>query len=71
MLRFACNTCPYVQNISEKVKHRFKRSLEIVSSQVSSIQFPRLKEVDDVLGGQAAWDNVDTTEGKTHSPCDI
>ena len=31
--------------------------------QVSSVQFPRLKEVDDVLGGQAAWENVDTTEG--------
>ncbi|CAI8029093.1 DNA-directed RNA polymerase III subunit RPC10 [Geodia barretti] len=46
-LRFSCNTCPYVQNITEKV---------------SSVQFPRLKEVDDVLGGQAAWENVDTTE---------
>ena len=27
------------------------------------MRFPQLKEVDDVLGGQAAWDNVDTTEG--------
>ena len=27
------------------------------------MQFPRLKEVDDVLGGQAAWENVDSTEG--------
>ena len=27
------------------------------------MQFPKLKEVDDVLGGQAAWENVDTTEG--------
>ena len=34
-----------------------------VYTQVSSVQFPRLKEVDDVLGGQAAWENVDTTEG--------
>ena len=36
--------------------------------QVSSVQFPRLKEVDDVLGGQAAWENVDTTEGIEVSP---
>ena len=34
--------------------------------QVSSVQFPRLKEVDDVLGGQAAWENVDTTEGEAY-----
>lgn len=31
--------------------------------QVSSYKFPRLKEVDDVLGGSAAWENVDTTDG--------
>ena len=31
--------------------------------QVSSYKFPRLKEVDDVLGGAAAWENVDSTEG--------
>ncbi|XP_064382979.1 DNA-directed RNA polymerase III subunit RPC10-like [Halichondria panicea] len=45
--RFACNTCPYVQNIERKV---------------SSYKFPRLKEVDDVLGGASAWENVDSTE---------
>ncbi|KAI2666065.1 DNA-directed RNA polymerase III subunit RPC10 [Labeo rohita] len=38
--RFACNTCPYVHNITRK-------------------------EVDDVLGGSAAWENVDSTPGKT------
>ena len=31
------------------------------------MQFPRLKEVDDVLGGQAAWENVDATEGLVDS----
>ena len=35
--------------------------------QVSSYKFPRLKEVDDVLGGQAAWENVDSTEGLVHA----
>lgn len=45
--RFACNTCPYVQNIKRKVTNR---------------QYPKLKEVDDVLGGAAAWENVDSTE---------
>ena len=46
--RFACNTCPYIQNVTKKV---------------SSVQYPKMKEVDDVLGGQAAWENVDSTEG--------
>ncbi|KAL5493612.1 hypothetical protein EMCRGX_G014816 [Ephydatia muelleri] len=44
--RFACNTCPYIQNIKTKV---------------SSYTCPKLKEVDDVLGGSAAWENVDET----------
>lgn len=73
--RFACNTCPYVQNITEKVSSKTGMSVrawaipasstELLSPrlQVSTYQFPRLKEVDDVLGGQAAWENVDTTDG--------
>lgn len=47
--RFACNTCPYVHNIKQKI---------------SSRKYPRLKDVDDVLGGAAAWENVDSTEEK-------
>ena len=42
-------------------------STEITSApfvQVSSCKYPRLKEVDDVLGGAAAWENVDTTDGE-------
>ncbi|OWF45196.1 DNA-directed RNA polymerase III subunit RPC10-like [Mizuhopecten yessoensis] len=44
--RFACNTCPYIQNIKRKISNR---------------KYPKLKEVDDVLGGAAAWENVDNT----------
>ena len=29
---------------------------------------PKLKEVNDVLGGAAAWENVDTTEGVFYMP---
>lgn len=47
--RFACNTCPYVYNIKQKMSNR---------------KYPRLKDVDDVLGGAAAWENVDSTEEK-------
>uniref|UniRef100_UPI00398E5B42 DNA-directed RNA polymerase III subunit RPC10 n=1 Tax=Pristiophorus japonicus TaxID=55135 RepID=UPI00398E5B42 len=47
--RFACNTCPYVHNITRKVTSR---------------KYPKLKEVDDVLGGAAAWENVDSTPEK-------
>ncbi|KAJ4439009.1 DNA-directed RNA polymerase III subunit RPC10 [Periplaneta americana] len=46
-LRFTCNTCPYVYNITRRLGTRI---------------YPKLKEVDDVLGGAAAWDNVDSTE---------
>lgn len=30
---------------------------------MTSRKYPRLKEVDDVLGGASAWENVDSTEG--------
>ncbi|XP_065197994.1 DNA-directed RNA polymerase III subunit RPC10-like [Sycon ciliatum] len=48
-MRFACNTCPYVHNVKRKI---------------SSRKFPKLKELDDVLGGSAAWENVDATEAE-------
>jgi len=44
--RFVCNTCPYVHNIARIM---------------TSKKYPKLKEVDDVLGGAAAWENVDST----------
>ena len=31
---------------------------------VNNRNYPKLKEVDDVLGGAAAWENVDSTPGK-------
>ena len=30
---------------------------------VGSKVYPKLKEVDDVLGGKSAWENVDSTQG--------
>lgn len=35
--------------------------------QVGSKMYPKLKEVDDVLGGKAAWENVDSTQGYVQS----
>uniref|UniRef100_A0A7S0RJ62 DNA-directed RNA polymerase subunit n=1 Tax=Pyramimonas obovata TaxID=1411642 RepID=A0A7S0RJ62_9CHLO len=46
-LRYACQTCPYVYMIDRK----------IVKEHVLET-----KEVDDVLGGDEAWANVDRTE---------
>jgi DNA-directed RNA polymerase III subunit RPC11 len=46
-LRFSCSTCPYIYNINKRISNR---------------TYPKLKEVDDVLGGAAAWENVDSTE---------
>jgi len=48
--RFSCSTCPYVYNITKRI---------------SSRTYTKLKEVDDVLGGSAAWENVDSIE----EPC--
>lgn len=45
--RFACNTCPFIHNINGKMVDR---------------KYCKLKEIDDVLGGAAAWENVSTTE---------
>lgn len=46
-LRFKCRTCPYNFNITRRITNR---------------TYPKLKEIDDVLGGAAAWENVDSTE---------
>ncbi|XP_077295223.1 RNA polymerase III subunit K [Arctopsyche grandis] len=45
-LRYACNTCPYVYYINKKLRHR---------------TYPKLKELDFVIGGASAWENVDST----------
>ena len=43
---FACSTCPY--------------SCPIIRSR-SMKTLPKRKQVDDILGGAAAWENVDRT----------
>lgn len=35
---------------------------------MTSRRYPKLKEVDDVLGGAAAWENVDSTAGAWAGP---
>ncbi|CAG0916387.1 unnamed protein product [Notodromas monacha] len=45
--RVYCSSCPYVRELRKKISTRV---------------YPKLKEVDDVLGGAAAWENVDSTE---------
>lgn len=74
-MRFACNTCPYVHNITRKVSWNIlARKMTTLSnnhdwmlyfSQVNNRKYPKLKEVDDVLGGAAAWENVDSTAGES------
>ena len=36
----------------------------LMFTQLTSRRYPKLKEVDDVLGGAAAWDNVDKTKSE-------
>lgn len=51
-MQFSCNTCPYVFSIKKKLSTR---------------TYPKLKEVDDVIGGAAAWENVDSIEERCPS----
>ena len=48
-MRFCCPTCPYLHNIQKRYSSKAKS---------------KKKEVDDVLGGQDAWDNVDRTSAR-------
>mmetsp|Transcript_24338 Transcript_24338/g.36096 ORF Transcript_24338/g.36096 Transcript_24338/m.36096 type:complete len:108 (-) Transcript_24338:1023-1346(-) len=41
-----CSTCPYSCSITTQVTNKI---------------YPKRKEVDDILGGAAAWENVDRT----------
>ena len=45
--RLACKTCPHIYEITHQIVIK---------------RYPKLKEVDDVLGGSSAWENVDSTE---------
>jgi DNA-directed RNA polymerase III subunit RPC11 len=47
--RYACQVCPYVHDLRQYGKLKTR------------VDFKR-KEVDDVLGGDAAWANVDKTK---------
>lgn len=47
--RFQCLTCPYHFVIDKRYYER---------------KYMKKKEVEDILGGKGAWDNVDKTEGK-------
>jgi len=51
---FVCRTCPY----------EFVIDREYYTRRVSKV-----KEVDDVMGGAAAWENVDQTNGKRQPVC--
>jgi hypothetical protein len=49
--RFECPTCPYQLVLSKRFYER---------------KYLKKKEVEDILGGKGAWDNVDQTEGKLY-----
>lgn len=46
-LRLFCRTCPYIFNVNQKITSR--------------VTLQR-KQIDDVLGGEEAWKNVDQTD---------
>ncbi|VDM44996.1 unnamed protein product [Toxocara canis] len=46
-LQFSCHNCPYVQPITKLIKSRV---------------YPKLKDLDEVLGGPGAWENAQITD---------
>lgn len=55
-MKFECNTCPY----QFPIKGNF---------QVYDRKMMERKQVDDVLGGEGAWDNVDQTTVNCEGNC--
>jgi len=53
--QFSCRTCPYVHRIEQQ--YGIERTAESMGR--------KKKQVDDILGADGAWDNVDSTE----APC--
>lgn len=50
---FRCRSCPYKYDIQKKIVNPLKL---------------QKKEVDDILGGEDAWENVDSTESTYRKP---
>ncbi|KAF7266587.1 RNA polymerase III subunit K [Rhynchophorus ferrugineus] len=46
-IQFTCNICPVYFPVKKNISYR---------------SYYKLKEIDDVLGGEEAWKNVDSTE---------
>jgi DNA-directed RNA polymerase III subunit RPC11 len=53
--RFFCQTCPYLQPMAGQLK--VEKKLKVTR-----------KKVDDVLGGEDAWQNVDQTDAQCPEP---
>jgi hypothetical protein len=75
---FICQTCPYVFPIGSKEVNNHNKILMVLLImkffilrilcsfffQYKNRTTLKRKEVDDVLGGEEGWKNVDSTEGK-------
>ena len=80
-LRFFCQTCPYIHVVKEPVRadvparatvarsHLYSPALVVALQMVKTMKLAT-KDVDDVLGGAKAWENVDQTDGAgaAHAP---
>ncbi|SAM04171.1 hypothetical protein [Absidia glauca] len=58
---FYCQTCPYQYSIQSKVNMHYFGEAGSPFPLTTRKMLDR-KEVDDVLGGAKAWENVDSTE---------
>lgn len=68
--RFTCRTCPYICNVTKKITSRIYPKLKVrvrysppIRKVVHIIETSHpSQEVDHVMGGVAAWENVDSTD---------
>ncbi|CAK9297596.1 unnamed protein product [Gordionus sp. m RMFG-2023] len=56
--RFSCHTCPYILPLTGQTI-------------ISKRRYPKLKNLDDVLGGSQAWENVDSIDSVTCPKCEL
>lgn len=58
-----CSSCPYIFTIKKEVRDTIPLKLNAYGLntllQMTSRTHLKRKEVDDVMGGEAAWENVD------------
>ncbi|VDO28211.1 unnamed protein product [Onchocerca flexuosa] len=65
--QFNCHNCPYVHPVTKIVSFLLEElsfffNDELEKLQIRSRHYPKLKDLDEVLGGPSAWENAQITD---------